>query len=83
MERIRIYLHVPYLNQRYELYVPTNLQLSALLQIITEALKEITNNTYVSDGKEMLCRKKTNNALSYERTLSSYSIKNGEEIVLM
>lgn len=83
MDKIIIHLIIPAISQEYDLYIPTTISIKELTDLMVRAVKEITNNLYVSSGKEFLCLKEKNILLIQEFTVESYGIQNGDHIVLI
>lgn len=83
MDKLIIHLIIPAITQEYDMYIPTSVSIRELTELIVRAVKEITNNFYVSSGSEILCLKERNLMLIQEETVKSYAVQNGDHIIMI
>lgn len=83
MDKIIVNLNIPAIAQQYDMSIPVSISIGDLTELIVRAVKEITNNFYVSSGNEFLCLKERNIILAQEATVQTYVIQNGDHIILI
>lgn len=83
MDRILIILKIPSLGEKYDVYVPTGLQINRLIPLLAESIKEISNGRYAVSSEELLCYEERNIVLDLNSTLGIQGVKNGDSLILL
>lgn len=83
MEKILIGLFVPAAEERYDIFVPADLDIAALTRILADSVEELCNGRFCCSNQEMLVRKDPDTLLDPSRALSDYGIRDGTQIVLI
>ena len=82
MEKVLVNLFVPSLDENFDIYIPKFLTVGEITPLIAQMMEELTQHRYMSSGQEIICSIEQNTVLHREYTLSDYSIKHGEHILL-
>lgn len=82
MDKILIRLQVPAISRFFDVFVPLDLRIDDLTEILINGVVEMSNNAYIPSNEEKL-NLKGNILLNPQLTLESYGIKDGEKIILI
>ncbi|HBM02911.1 MAG TPA: hypothetical protein DD364_01505 [Ruminococcaceae bacterium] len=82
MDKILICLQVPAISRSFDVFVPLDMNINELIEVLVKGVIEMSDNSYISSNEENL-NLKNNILLNPALTLQSYSIKDGEEIFLI
>lgn len=82
MEKLLITLKVPCVQQKYDVMIPDFLEIKEIVNLLSDAVSNLTQHMYVSSGKEVLCRDDPAMILNKEYTLRDYGIEHGECLYL-
>ena len=82
MDKILICLQVPAIRRSFDVFVPLDMNINELIEVLVKGVIEMSDNSYISSNEENL-NLKNNILLNPALTLQSYSIKDGEEIFLI
>jgi hypothetical protein len=83
MDKILVCLFVPAVQQSFDLFVPPDLEIGKLTSVIAGGVEELCRGQYVSSHEEMLSQKDPDLLLNPFRTLASYGIKDGAELIML
>ena len=83
MEKKIIHLLVPAINQEYDIYIPAEITIKELTELIGRAVEEVSGKQYISSRTEFLCLQEKSLVLVQEATVQSYDIQNGDHIVII
>ncbi len=82
MDKILICLQVPAISRSFDVFVPLDMSINELTEVLVKGVIEMSDNSYISSNEENL-NLKNNILLNPTLTLQSYVIKDGEEIFLI
>lgn len=82
MDKILICLQVPAISRSFDVFVPLDMSINKLTEVLVKGVIEMSDNSYISSNEENL-NLKNNILLNPTLTLQSYVIKDGEEIFLI
>ena len=82
MDKILICLQVPAISRSFDVFVPLDMNINELIEVLVKGVIEMSDNSYISSNEENM-NLKNNVLLNPALTLQSYSIKDGEEIFLI
>lgn len=83
MEKILVNLFVPSVQEKYDIFVPSNLEIGVLVSVLANGVQDLCNGRYCQSEKEMLIRLSPDIVLNPHKTLSYYDIKDGARLVLI
>ncbi len=82
MDKILIELYVPAIGEKFDLFVPDFLKIRTLRHLLSEAVKELSDNRYASSGEEILCDYIAFVIFSEDKCLKDYKVQNGSKLML-
>ena len=82
MRKLLIGLYVPALQQSFDLFIPSTLEIRQLTQIISEGLAELSGGWYNDTQVHYLCLKEREKLLASNKTLADYGLKDGNCLIL-
>lgn len=83
MSKILISLEVPSLGEKYDLFVPDEVAIASLTEIVSQGLFDVSGGKYIISGKEMMMALKPDKLLNPERTLFDYGISDGTPLMII
>lgn len=83
MEKILINLSVPSVQENYDVFVPSDLEIGTLVCVLASGVQDLCNGRYSISEKEMLIRTSPDAVLNPNKTLSDYDIDDGTRLVLI
>ena len=81
--KLLIEVIVPLLEMNFEIYVPINKRISAVIRLIEKALKEITNGYYPNKNNSVIIDEKTGSIYDINITVKESKMINGSKVVLI
>ena len=81
--KILVDVFVPAISEHFDVLIPDFLTTRELTLLIVDAVKEMSNNQYISSGGEFLCMSEKQLVLDEENVIGEYGIKNGDHLVLI
>ena len=82
MRKILIGLYVPALQQNFDLFVPPDLEIRKLMEIVGQGLAEFSSGWYNGTQIHQLCLREPEKLLSSDKTLAAYGLKDGCRLIL-
>jgi hypothetical protein len=83
MEKVLVGIHVPSVKSNCDAFVPLDVPVSELTEIIADGFRELTNGKYEVSGLEMLSLKEPALLLDPKHTLREYGVKDGMQLYLI
>lgn len=83
MEKVLINLSVPALEQQYDLFVPQDVPIKKVIEIVVNGICDLSNNRYQTSGIEMLMTDRYDLPLRPDHYLFEYGIRDGEVLYLI
>lgn len=83
MEKILVSLFVPSVQEKYDLFVPADLEIGTLSSVLANGVHDLCNGRYCVSEKEMLLRTSPDAVLNPNKTLSEYDINDGTGLILI
>ena len=83
MNKNLIELHIPAIDEHFDIFVPVDVSIKELIEIIASGVSEITDGKYIASKCEQLCLKEPIGILNPALTLQDYGIKNGMRLYLI
>lgn len=82
MEKILIEVTAPAANLTYDMLIPYNIQIGEMSQLIASVFSQLSNGTYVSTGKNIVCDRATGTTFEPSVFVKDTEIKNGAKLLL-
>lgn len=83
MEKLLVGLNVPAVRQRYDMFVPQDMVIEALVHILADGLSQLTDGRYLVSGEEKLTLTEPDLLLNPAFTLADYGVMDGAQLVLL
>ena len=83
MGEVLIQLEVPALKMQYDVFVPTDLEVGKLVEILVSGVIDLSNGKYCRSGYEQLAMKDPDQLLNPTRSLAEYAVPEGAEMMLL
>jgi len=83
MEKKLISLYVPAVQERFDLLIPTGLEIATLIQLLTKGICELCEGRFAPSRLETLSLREPPALLSPDKTLADYGVEDGAQLVLI
>lgn len=83
MEKVLVNLKVPSIEKDFDILLPCFFTIGEIVPLLIEALKNMSQNMYISSGMEVLCRANPEMVLLKHITVADYGIGHGEVLILI
>lgn len=81
--KILILVEIPFIEKKYDMFIPTNKKIGTIKKQIEEALIELTDNAYVPSNETNFYSKDTGIIYDVNKTVRDTDLKNGSRIILI
>ena len=81
--KVLVNLYVPFLEKKYEVFLPVNRKISEIIYLIGKSLPDITGNYYVYKNEERLYNRWNGKEYQMNELLKYTDIRNGTELIFM
>ena len=83
MEKLLIHLYVPALMRDFDVFMPQDVPISRMIQMLTNGLVQLSQGKYAKSGLECLALSSSSAPFYPDKTLNDYGIQDGEVIFLI
>jgi len=83
MSKILIKVIVPLVEEKYEVFIPSNKRISLIIKLIVKVVNELTSGYYPLKEDALLINKDTGNLYDVNITVKDAKILNGSEVILI
>ena len=80
--KVIVSIIVPELDQVFDVYLPVNKKIGSIVNLLNQAINEITNNIYPRSDQNILYNVNTNKIYDYDLLVQNTDIRNGTHLVL-
>lgn len=81
--KILVNVFVPAIGEKYDVLVPDFIRIRIISSLIAKTVETLSDNIYVSSGREQLCSAEKDIVLNSDVTLKKYGVQNGDHLVLL
>ena len=81
--KVLINLYVPFLEKKYEVFLPVNKKIGDIIYLLAKALNDITGGYYVYRKNERLYNRLNGAEYTLGEIIKHTNIRNGTELVFM
>ena len=81
--KVLVEVIVPYLETKYQMYIPINKRISVVIKLIEKALKEMTNGYYPDKESSVIIDVESGNVFDINITVKESKMINGSQIILI
>ncbi len=82
MEKILVEVTAPAASLTYDMLIPCNIQIGEMSQLVASVFAQLSNGTYVSTGKNIICDKLSGDIYEPSTFVKDTKIKNGAKLLL-
>lgn len=82
MDKKLVNLYVPAVQQAFDLYVPTELDIHTLINLLSKGVEELCGGKFVPSSQELLTMKQPDMLFDPMRSLSDYGVEDGAQLIL-
>lgn len=81
--KVLINLYVPFLEKKYEVFLPVNKKIGEIIYLLGKALNDITGGYYIYQQEEKLYNRFNGKEYQLNEIIKHTNIRNGTELVFM
>lgn len=82
MAKILVNLMVPAIDSSYDLFIPDDMRIRQLTNLLAGEVAEISEGAFFLSGSECLCSREQNRTLDASFTVRDAGVRNGEHLLL-
>lgn len=82
-EKVLIEVYIPAISEKYDVWLPDFIEISVITQLLSESVKVLSRDRFISSGAECLCLWGKSLLLHPDKTLKEYDIRNGDRLILI
>ncbi len=83
MEKLLVSLFVPAVDGHYDVFLPRDLKVKILTNILADGVADLCNGRYSRSNKEFLVMLEPSSLLNPESCLDDYGVKDGARLALI
>lgn len=83
MHKILVEIYNPASNQSYDVFIPLKSKVYEVTYLLSNAISELSNGSYKSTQKSVLCDRNTGEILDINSTIEDIGLKNGAKMMLL
>ena len=83
VKKCLIHLRVPSIRREYDVWMPQDVQIRTVCQVLADGIREMSEGLYCCSDKEMLIKPENEWLLNPEKCLMDYDIADGDELILL
>ncbi len=81
--KVLVNLYIPFLEKKYEVFLPVSKKIGEIVYLIGKALPDITGGYYIYKQEERLYNRITGKEYQFNEILKYTNIRNGTELIFM
>lgn len=81
--KVLVNLYVPFLEKKYEVFLPANKKIGEIIQLVGKNLTEVTGGYYIFQGVERLYNRETGTEYNVNELIKYSNIRNGGELIFI
>ena len=83
MNKVFVKLYVPWIDEKYEIFLPINKEICDIIKLLVKAINELVDIDYELTTETGLYNRVTGEKYNQESKICDSDIKNGIELVLL
>lgn len=83
MEKVLVEVYVPLLNEAYDVFLPLQSQMSEVLELLKQVVKELSEGRFVGDGGTAICHRADGSIINLNMSVFELGIRNGSRLMLI
>ncbi len=81
--KVLVHLKVPEIDESYDLFVPINIRIGTLVNLVSKSVNELSGNIFELKEGRLLYNIENSQAYDYNFLVRETNIRNGTTVVLM
>ena len=81
--KVLVNLYVPFLEKKYEIFLPVNKKIGEIIYLLGKALNDITGGYYIYKQTEKIYNRWNGKEYQLNELIKHTNIRNGSELVFM
>ncbi len=82
MKKTLIGLHVPAIQEQFDLFVPVNMDVAELIKLLVQGVEELYSGYYTPSEMSLLTMKEPDLLLQPGKMLEDYGVADGTQLIL-
>ena len=83
MNKVFVNLYVPLIEQNFELFIPINRKICAIIKMVTKSIDELSDGNYKVNTHTSLYNRKTGEVYDENITVKESDIRNGTSLIII
>lgn len=83
MDKILVEIYVPVLSAAWDMFIPQELQMFELLEMIKKAVEDLSGGKFIADGNTAICHREDGTILNINMSVCELGIHNGSKLMLI
>lgn len=83
MEKIIVEIFVPALNEAYDVFIPRQVQMFQVLELLKKAVTEMSDGRFVATDETAICYRHSGKIININMTVFELGIRNGAKLMLI
>lgn len=83
MGKIIVNVWVPVLNASYDIFIPLEIPMYEVLELIKKAITELSDGRFVANNDTTICQHEDGSILNINLSVYELDIKNGSKLMLI
>ena len=81
--KVLINLYVPFLEKKYEVFLPVNKKIGEIIYLLGKALTDVSGGYYIYKQDEKLYNRLNGKQYQFNEIIKHTNIRNGTELIFM
>ena len=81
--KVLVEIFLPFFGESFDVFIPPEMRMSAVVQLISEALSDLLGERFFGGDDTVLCDRVTGMIYSMNRTIRELGIENGSRLMLI
>jgi hypothetical protein len=81
--KVLVHLVIPEIDEEYDIFIPINIRIGTIIELLNKSLTEITNGIYTYKPSRRLYNTADSNAYDLQSLVRETNIRNATTVVLM
>ena len=83
MDKVLVEVFVPVLEQTFEIFVPLQLPMYEVLELIKKALQEMYDGRFIAHESTVICFRDSGHIINVNLSILELDIKNGSKLMII
>lgn len=83
MDKTIVEVYVPLLAKSYDMFIPPNVQMHIVLELIKKAVTELSEGQFMANRQTVICSRETGKMLDINKSAYEQGVKTGAKLMLI